>query len=322
MSKIIFLNGCGSSGKTSIAKSIGYLSSETWITFGIDTFIDMIPPSKQEKYFKFIPGQNEYGPTMRVEPQLESQKIFELMPKFAEMIASNQNNIIIDEVLFDYKSIQSYAETLKNHNVYYIGIFCERKTMQEREILRGDRCIGPSNDQFDRIYGMKDMASVVLSSDQNIINSMDDENHGNHGNRENNINEINKIYTTNPVNIINQKIVNINNTNNMNNANTLTNYICSTNGTDLVNDMKEMNLKNKENEVDNLNQMKETMNENYCINTSKEYIDKNLIREKYSSVLTTSHNFYDVIVDTTNISSFEAARIILDYIIKTPNSLL
>ncbi|WP_394355839.1 phosphotransferase-like protein [Candidatus Trichorickettsia mobilis] len=43
MSKIIFLNGCGSSGKTSIVRSIQHLSNDLWLTFGIDTFISMTP---------------------------------------------------------------------------------------------------------------------------------------------------------------------------------------------------------------------------------------------------------------------------------------
>ena len=43
MSKIILLNGAGSSGKTSIARSIQYLSNEQWLTFGVDTFIEMTP---------------------------------------------------------------------------------------------------------------------------------------------------------------------------------------------------------------------------------------------------------------------------------------
>ena len=43
MSKIILLNGAGSSGKTSIARSIKYLINEQWLTFGVDTFVEMTP---------------------------------------------------------------------------------------------------------------------------------------------------------------------------------------------------------------------------------------------------------------------------------------
>ena len=152
MSKIIFLNGCGSSGKTSIARAIGHLSSELWLTFGVDTFIDMIPFGRQETYFKFIPGQNDRGPTMHVDTGLNAQKLFGIMPRFAEMLASSENNLIIDEVLFHEDSLKSYAENLKHHTVYYIGIFCDLKVMQEREILRRDRSIGLANDQIGRVH--------------------------------------------------------------------------------------------------------------------------------------------------------------------------
>ncbi len=62
------------------------------------------------------------------------------------------NNLIIDEVLFNEESLKAYVQHLKGHNVYYIGVFCDLTVMQEREILRRDRCIGLSNDQIDRVH--------------------------------------------------------------------------------------------------------------------------------------------------------------------------
>jgi chloramphenicol 3-O phosphotransferase len=152
MSKIILLNGCGSSGKTSIAQAVGHLCSELWLTFGVDTFIDLIPFGRQESYLKFIPGQNESGPTMHVDAGPNAQKLFGVMPRFAEMLAASGNNLIIDEVLFHEDSLKAFAENLKHHTAYYIGIFCDLKVMQEREILRRDRGIGLSNDQIDRVH--------------------------------------------------------------------------------------------------------------------------------------------------------------------------
>ena len=152
MSKIIFLNGCGSSGKTSIAKAIVHESPELWLSFGVDTFIDMIPFGRQEPYLKFIPGQNERGPTMHVESGTEGGKLFGIMPQFAEMLADRRNNLIIDEVLFDEEALKAYVQQLKGHTVYYIGVFCDLAVMQEREVLRRDRCIGLSNDQIDRVH--------------------------------------------------------------------------------------------------------------------------------------------------------------------------
>jgi chloramphenicol 3-O phosphotransferase len=152
MSQVILLNGCSSSGKSSIAQAIQHLSQKLWITFGVDTFIEMIPLSKTDLYLKFIPSHNESGQTMQVASEPEARKLFVLMPKFSEMLASDKNNLIIDEVLWDEDVLSSYSNHLKNHIVYYIGVFCDLNVMQERELLRRDRCIGLSNDQNDRVH--------------------------------------------------------------------------------------------------------------------------------------------------------------------------
>jgi chloramphenicol 3-O phosphotransferase len=89
---------------------------------------------------------------MHVESEPEGGKLFSVMPQFAEMIAARGNNLIIDEVLFDEETLKTYVKHLKNHTVYYIGVFCDLAVMQEREILRRDRCIGLSNDQIDRVH--------------------------------------------------------------------------------------------------------------------------------------------------------------------------
>ncbi|UCM92966.1 MAG: chloramphenicol phosphotransferase CPT family protein [Rickettsia endosymbiont of Cimex lectularius] len=156
MSKIIFLNGCGSAGKTSIARAIQYLSKDSWLTFGIDTFISMLPHSPDDKpdarYFTFVPGMNDRGPTMRVETKPKGEQLFGLMPDFANLLASRNNNLIIDEALFEDACLKSYIKSLNGYIVYFVGVFCDLSVMQEREILRCDRAIGLSNDQIDRVH--------------------------------------------------------------------------------------------------------------------------------------------------------------------------
>jgi chloramphenicol 3-O phosphotransferase len=89
---------------------------------------------------------------MHVESGPEGVKLFSVMPQFAEMLAARGNNLIIDEVLFDEEAPKAYVQQLKAHTVYYIGVFCDIAVMQEREVLRRDRCIGLSNDQIDRVH--------------------------------------------------------------------------------------------------------------------------------------------------------------------------
>lgn len=152
MVKIIFLNGCGSSGKSSIAQAVQQLSKESWLTFGVDSFINMTPEGREGLYYSLISGENERGPTMHVKVTSQGNKLFGLMPNFAALLADNSHNIIIDEVLLDDELLKNYIKFLQNHTVYFIGVLCDLKTMQQREIQRQDRAIGLSNDQIDRVH--------------------------------------------------------------------------------------------------------------------------------------------------------------------------
>lgn len=153
MNKIILLNGCGSSGKTSIARALQHLSEELWLTFGVDTFAEMtLFPLKSDAYYRFAPGENDLGPTMRVEKGHLSDQLFGALPDLAKLLANKGNNLIIDEVLLDEESLKNYVHALQDHTVYFVGVFCDLKTMQEREISRGDRAIGLANDQLQRVH--------------------------------------------------------------------------------------------------------------------------------------------------------------------------
>lgn len=155
LSTIIFLNGCGSAGKTSIARAIQSLSDKLWVCFGIDTFIGMATtanPAKDTQYLTATPGKNERGATVHVACGPQAERFFGAMPEFAALLADRGNNIIIDEVLFTPEMLHAYAQQLKNHTVYYVGVFCDLKAMQEREMLRRDRHIGLANDQIDRVH--------------------------------------------------------------------------------------------------------------------------------------------------------------------------
>lgn len=156
MSKIIFLNGASSSGKTSIARSIQYLSDSNWLTFGIDTFIGMTPyptiSKPDARYFSFVSGENDRGPLVQVQSAANGDQLFGVMPDFSKLLAAKGNDFIIDEVLLSDEQLKSYVKKLSGHTIYFIGVFCDLPVMQEREILTRDRSIGLSNDQIDRVH--------------------------------------------------------------------------------------------------------------------------------------------------------------------------
>ncbi len=173
MSKIILLNGAGSSGKTSIARSIQYLSKDQWLTFGVDTFIEMTPypsPGKDGEYFTFVLGENDRGSLMSVESKPTGDKLFGAMADFALLLANRENNLIIDEVLFNDQQLKSYVDKLAEHTVYFVGVKCNLPIMQEREYLRRDRAIGLSNDQLDKVHsGTREYDLTVDTSNASVF---------------------------------------------------------------------------------------------------------------------------------------------------------
>lgn len=156
---IIFLNGCSSAGKTSIAQSIQHISQQPWLRVGIDTFIDMLPDRyiafgdrAKKGYFQFVPSENAAGPTIRIEGGPLGSNFFQSVPTIIARLADIENNLIIDEVVLEKEYLMAYVNSLKLHKVYFIGVYCDLKSMQERETLRGDRSIGLANDQNGQVH--------------------------------------------------------------------------------------------------------------------------------------------------------------------------
>ena len=104
-------------------------------------------------YLSFVSGRNKNGPTTRVELKEKGKKLFKCMPEFANLLLNEGNNIIIDDVLLDDEQLKNYLNRLSSsHTIYFVGVYCKLNIMQEREILRRNRSVGLSNDQFKRVH--------------------------------------------------------------------------------------------------------------------------------------------------------------------------
>lgn len=155
---IILLNGCSSAGKSTLARALQFLSERPYLLIGIDTFFHMLPASyvgfgdKADQGFHFIPEHDDLGPLMRIENGPYGKAIGNTIPKVIKTIADDGHDIILDEVFFGDESLNRYVQALKDHTVYFIGVMCDLKTLQEREILRGDRALGLGRDQIGRVH--------------------------------------------------------------------------------------------------------------------------------------------------------------------------
>lgn len=157
MSKVIFLNGISSSGKTSIVKAIQHISPIPFLHFGVDTLIDMMPNKwlsfndngKDGCYFESY--ENEFGRAVSCNSGLYGKQVFDMGMKIIQTILDCNLNFIIDEVVWDQDKISQYYSILSKYNTAFVRIKCSRKSANEREILRGNRELGLANDQFDKL---------------------------------------------------------------------------------------------------------------------------------------------------------------------------
>lgn len=174
---IILLNGCSSAGKSTLARALQFLSEKPYLLIGIDTFFHMIPAAyvgfgdKADQGFHFIPEHDDLGPLMRIENGPYGKAIGNTIPKVIKTLADDGHDIILDEVFFGEESLNRYVEALKDHTVYFIGVMCDLKVLQEREILRGDRALGLGRDQIGRVHTPE--RSYDMTVDTTCISAFD-----------------------------------------------------------------------------------------------------------------------------------------------------
>ncbi len=158
---IIFLNGCSSAGKSTIAKALQFLSDKPLLCLGIDTFLDMMPRhyigmgKKAAEGIHFIPDQTEQGePLIHIECGAYGKKFMNAVAPVVKALADQNLDLILDEVLIDEAHLINYADALKDHTVYFIGVHCALEILEEREMLRGDRSLGLARAQINCVHAL------------------------------------------------------------------------------------------------------------------------------------------------------------------------
>ncbi len=151
---IIFLNGVSSSGKTSLGRALQYLSDRPLLLTGIDTFLTMMPKG----YLEFTPKASERkdsdlpGHVHEVHPETFGDRVMKVIAPVVAALSVAGIDTIVDEVVVDDDALRSYVHVLKDYTVYFVGVHCNLELLEEREILRGDRDIGLSRDQINRVH--------------------------------------------------------------------------------------------------------------------------------------------------------------------------
>lgn len=146
--QVIVLNGGSSSGKSGIARCLQAVLPDPWLALSIDTLVEAMPVSMQASGtgIEFAAdGGVSVGPGFR-----SLQKAWQA--GIAEMVRAGAR-VVIDDVFLGGASTQGdWRRALAGLDVLWVGVRCDVKVAEGREIARGDRVRGMAASQAELVH--------------------------------------------------------------------------------------------------------------------------------------------------------------------------
>ncbi len=139
--RVIVLNGPSSSGKSTFCKALQTLmweAGEYWWHVQMDAFAAMLPVRPTPD-----------GPT--IDP-MDVGRFLSGWYGCIRALALAGNDVIAEAGFLEMDWLLEQIEALDGIEALYVGVFCPLEEVERREIARGDRRIGYSRAQYDRVH--------------------------------------------------------------------------------------------------------------------------------------------------------------------------
>lgn len=146
---IIFLNGCTSAGKTSIARALQALPGSAWLRFGIDDGFALLPPDSPDGFWF---DRDERG-LVHLNYGTLGRKALAAYRRAAVAIAATGVDLVVDEVILEADFADDWVALANDLDVFAVGVHCDLAELERRELQRGDRRSGQARGQFDLVHG-------------------------------------------------------------------------------------------------------------------------------------------------------------------------
>ncbi|MFE3776456.1 chloramphenicol phosphotransferase CPT [Streptomyces sp. NPDC059122] len=145
---VIVLNGGSSAGVSSLARALQDTLPRPWLTFGVDTFVDALPPSLTS-----APDGLTVGPDGEVTVGPAFRRLESAWCQGVAAIARTGTGVIVDEVFLGGATGQArWRAALDGLDVLWVGVHCDPEIAAARERARADRVPGMAAAQAELVH--------------------------------------------------------------------------------------------------------------------------------------------------------------------------
>ena len=159
MATILVFNGASSSGKSTFIKELIPELDSPFFYYSSDMLVEagMLPEVDRK-------SQNQSFSWNVIRP-----RFFDGFHRSIKAFANGGNNLIVEHVVEFPEWYLLLKDLLREHRVFYIGVFCPIEILREREKSRGNRFIGEGESHLDD--GIHSWCFYDLKIDTHIISS-------------------------------------------------------------------------------------------------------------------------------------------------------
>ena len=140
---IIVLNGCPSTGKTSIAKAIQRTIDVPYLHMGIDLFwLEVFPwewVGAATNGVQEIPVDGASPPKIMQIAQPYGNSVISGLHHTVAALAHLGHNVVVDHVLSDARYVADIVTVWQSYPVWLVGLSCPLETIHQRVAARADR---------------------------------------------------------------------------------------------------------------------------------------------------------------------------------------
>ncbi len=151
---VIILNGVGSVGKTSTARALQEITAKPFLHVSMDVFAEMLPERMfghpDGMIFETVQEQGMPSVVIKVGPIMS--RTMRGMRHAIAALAAQGNDLVVDDVMMAKAEADEYRTLLKHTELRFVGLFAPLAVLEVRERARGDRQLGLSRWQLDRVH--------------------------------------------------------------------------------------------------------------------------------------------------------------------------